>query len=60
MKQHKNTTNISDEEITNIWLHMQGKSEGLQEAGKECNFPIMYTKAIIEYLKGKQNEPRTK
>ena len=56
MKQNKNTTNISDEEITNIWLHMQGKSEGLQEAGKECNFPIMYTKAIIEYLKSKQNE----
>lgn len=45
------SVDISDDEIHNIWLHMQGKADGLIEAGKLCDFPIMYTRAIINYMK---------
>lgn len=44
---------ISDEEILNIYLHMQGKADGLAEAGAECNFPVMFARALLEYVKGK-------
>lgn len=47
------SVDITDEEIHNIWLHMQGKSEGLIEAGSKCDFPVMYSRALIEFMKGK-------
>lgn len=47
---------ITDEEILNIYLHMQGKAEGLQEAKKKCNFPVMFSRALIKYMKGKAND----
>ena len=44
---------MSDDEIMNIWLHMCGKAEGLQEAGQEVNLPVMFARAVIKYDKEK-------
>ena len=41
---------ITKEEIHNIYLHMQGKAEGLTEAGAEADFPVMFARTLLEYV----------
>ena len=40
---------LSNEVIHNIWLHINGKAEGLMEAGKEADVPVMFANALLEY-----------
>ncbi len=39
------------EEIHNIWLYEQGRSTGKMESGKQSDFPVEFTKAILEFVK---------
>jgi hypothetical protein len=41
---------LSTEVIHNIWLHINGKAEGLMEAGKEADVPVMFADAILAYV----------
>jgi hypothetical protein len=50
---------IPVDKIHNIWLFIEGKAEGIAEAGGKADFPVLFTEAILEYyksLKGVQDE----
>lgn len=47
---------ITDEEILNIWMHTEGKSEGMFAAGEEFNFPIAFTRSIEELIRLKSDD----
>jgi len=42
---------LSDEVIHNIWVHINGKAEGLMEAGKDADVPVMFANALLEYAR---------
>lgn len=39
---------MTEEEIMNVWTYISGKSEGLFESNVKCNFPVMFTEAILK------------
>ena len=41
---------ITKEQIHNIYLHQCGRAEGIIEAGGECDFPVMFVEALLEFL----------
>lgn len=47
-------TELSDDEISNLWLFLEGKSEGVLQTGGTFNFPVEFYKAIKELTKLKQ------
>jgi hypothetical protein len=42
------------EEIHDIWMYEEGRSRGKIESGKESNFPVEFTKSILEFIKLKE------
>jgi hypothetical protein len=42
---------LTNEVIHNIWIHINGKAEGLIEAGKNADVPVMFANALLEYTK---------
>jgi len=42
------------EEIHNIWLYEEGRSRGRMESGQESDFPVEFTKSILELIKLKE------
>jgi len=45
---------VSDDEIMNIWLYCEGKVAGLNEAEFDCKFPVIFSRALLEFINAKQ------
>ena len=45
---------VSDDEIMNIWLFCEGKVAGLNETGFDCKFPVIFSRALLEFINAKQ------
>ena len=41
--------NLTTEEIHNIYLHQSGVAEGLDRAGADADFPVMFAEALIQF-----------
>lgn len=52
-RERKTTMITTDKEIMEIWSYINGKADGLKEAGKEANVPLMFAHYVndVEELK---------
>jgi hypothetical protein len=46
----KKMNKLSNKVIHDIWLHVNGRAEGLMEAGKDADVPVMFANALLEYV----------